>query len=126
MIHTCQETLTIFKYFKMGCSKYLKSSSIAKLTIMAIYVSVLSISNAPSHITYQEDREKMQKHIHLRHGMINARLKNWRCLEERFCHGITKHLSCFRAVYLLTQLAIKAGESLFDCQEYDNLTVATS
>ena len=73
-----------------------------------------------NHVTFRQDKAVMQKHIRLRHETINSRLKNWRCLDERFRHGIINHLSCVRAVAVLTQLAIESGEGLFDCREYDN------
>jgi hypothetical protein len=62
----------------------------------------------------------MQMRTRLRHEMINKQFKNWRCLEEQFRHGIDKHLSCFRAIAVLTQLAIESSESRFDAREYDD------
>ncbi len=62
----------------------------------------------------------MHMRTQLRHETINERFKNWRCLEERFRHGIEKHSSCFRAIAVLTQLAFESGESLFDAREYND------
>ena len=74
-------------------------------------------------VTNPESRERMQHRVGLRHETVNERLKNYRCLEERFRHGIKKHSACFRAVAVLTQLAIESGEALFDVREYnDELT----
>jgi hypothetical protein len=77
-------------------------------------------TKCPGHISSEKRRERMQMRTRLRHETINERFKNWRCLEERFRHGIEKHSSCFRAIAVLTQLAIESGESLFDAREYDD------
>jgi hypothetical protein len=44
----------------------------------------------------------------------NERLKNFRCLDEKFRHLVAKHSSCFCAICVLTQLAIESGEEIFD------------
>ena len=49
-----------------------------------------------------------------------ARLKTFNCLLARFHDGVTKHGLCFRAVAVLTQLAIESGEPLMDMREYDD------
>jgi hypothetical protein len=63
----------------------------------------------------------MQRRLGLRPETVNEQLKNHRCLEERFRHGIKKHSACFRAVAVLTQLAIENGDALFDVREYNDL-----
>ena len=39
-----------------------------------------------------------------RHETVNARLKQWKCLSERFRHDFNKHHICFRAVATLEQM----------------------
>ncbi len=71
------------------------------------------------HISSEKSRERMQMRTRLRHKTINEQFKNWHCLKERFHHGIDKHLSCFDAIAVLTQVAIESGKSLFDAWEYN-------
>lgn len=65
-------------------------------------------------------RERMQKRTHLHHETFKEWLKNLRCLDEKFRHLVAKHSSCFRAICVLTQLAIESGEEIFDVGEYDD------
>jgi hypothetical protein len=62
----------------------------------------------------------MQKQVHLRHETFNEWLKNFCCLDKRFRHLVAKHSSCFRAICVLTQLAIESGEEIFEAREYDD------
>jgi hypothetical protein len=56
----------------------------------------------------------------MRHETINERLKNFHCLKVKFHHSASKHVACFWAVAVLTQLRIESGEEMFDMQEYDD------
>lgn len=70
-------------------------------------------------------QEKMRGRLRMRHETVNERLKHFTCLTERFRHDAEKHAAAFRAVAVLTQLAIEGGEELMDMREYDdNLTDA--
>jgi DDE superfamily endonuclease len=61
-----------------------------------------------------------QKHlVQSRHETVNKRLKQWNCLHRVFRHNIDKHGRIFRAVAVITQLAIENGEPLFDVS-YDD------
>ena len=51
-----------------------------------------------------------------RHETVNARFKSKQVLVKRFCHPLAFHSACFRAVAVITQLNIEAGESLFHVQ----------
>ena len=55
----------------------------------------------------------VKKRIRMRHETVNKQFKNWECLNQRFRHSVTFHYKCFRAVVVLTQLAIENGEPLF-------------
>jgi len=48
-----------------------------------------------------------------RHETANEKFKNFNVLMLPFRHDIDKHPTCFRAVAVLTQLAIKNGDPLF-------------
>lgn len=54
-----------------------------------------------------------------RHETVNSRLKNMQVLVKRFRHSLAFHSSCFRAVAVITELNIEAGESLFPVQYID-------
>jgi hypothetical protein len=54
-----------------------------------------------------------------RHETVNSRLKNIQVLVKRFHHSLAFHSSCFRAVAVITELNIEAGESLFPVQYID-------
>jgi hypothetical protein len=76
----------------------------------------------PNSFTNPDDKKKMQQRVRSRHETVNKRLKQWGCLKDRFRHDVAhKHSSCFRAVAVLTQLAIEFGEPLFDVGEYSDL-----
>ncbi len=54
-----------------------------------------------------------------RHETVNVRFKSKQVLVKHFCHPLAFHLACFRAVAVITQLNIEAGESLFHVQYID-------
>ena len=73
-------------------------------------------------VDYETEHEKVQKELACaRHETINARLKNFQVLSNRFRHGVTaddmgKHGMAFSAVAVVTQLSIENGERLFPVQ----------
>lgn len=54
-----------------------------------------------------------------RHETLNKRLKQWHCLHDTFRHDLVKHGSVFRAVAVITQVAIENGEPLFSVDYND-------
>jgi DDE superfamily endonuclease len=78
----------------------------------------------PKSCANPEDNTKMQQLVRNRQETVNARFKDWGCLQQRFRHDLVKHANCFRSVAVLTQLAIEAGESLFPVQYSDDIEVA--
>jgi hypothetical protein len=54
-----------------------------------------------------------------RHETVKARFKSKQVLVKRFRHPLAFHSACFRAVAVITQLNIEAGESLFHVQYID-------
>ena len=57
------------------------------------------------------------------HKTVNMRLKIFNCLTKKFRHGVDKHLMCFRAVVVLTQLAIERSEPLYSVNYSDDYEV---
>ncbi len=53
------------------------------------------------------------------HETVNSRFKSKQVLVKHFRHSLAFHLACFRAVAVITQLNIEAGESLFPVQYID-------
>ena len=58
------------------------------------------------------------------HETVNGRFKIWQCLEQECRHGVAKHSAMFRAVAVITQLTIEAGEPLF-AVDYDQANYST-
>ena len=57
----------------------------------------------------------MQQRVRNRQETVNKRFKNWGILKQVYHHSIPKHVDVFRAIAVITQLAITNGEKLFDC-----------
>ena len=74
----------------------------------------------PGYHSAREDQARLRGRVRMRHEKINKRMKNFTCLLERFRHSATKHSACFRAVAVLTQLAIECGEEMINMEEYDD------
>ena len=67
----------------------------------------------PKSITNPEETLFMQQRVHNRQETVNKRFKDWGILRQLFRHEISDHGEYFRAIVVLTQLAINAGEKLF-------------
>jgi len=85
------------------------------------------IGEAPKHIkcpkmfTADEKKAAMEARVRSRHESVNKRMKQFGCLRQQFRHhDFAKHSSCFRAVAVLTQVAIEFGETLFEVEYSDN------
>ena len=57
----------------------------------------------------------MQQRVRNRQESVNNRFKMWGILKQKYRHEIIEHAEVFRAVVVMTQLSINAGERLFDC-----------
>lgn len=68
----------------------------------------------PKCIANDPERESMQQKVRSRHETVNKRFKQWKILREEYRHNIEDHGSVFRAVAVLTQLAIEKGEPLYE------------
>jgi hypothetical protein len=68
----------------------------------------------PAGATRPEGEKEMRNRVRGRHETVNERFKNWGCLSQRFrSKNMLKFSACFRAVAVMTQLAIECGEPLF-------------
>jgi len=76
--------------------------------------------DCPGGYAARPDQERMRGRLRMRHEHVNKRMKNFRCMVNRFNHGVEKHSSCFRAVAVLTQLSMESGEPMIDMREYDD------
>ena len=77
------------------------------------------IGEAPRHVkcpksfTNPQETEFMQQRVRNRQETVNKRFKDWGVLRQLFRHSLPDHGDIFRAIAVLTQLAINAGEKLF-------------
>ena len=78
----------------------------------------------PKCVTVPCKRKRMMAIVRMRHETMNRRLKQWRCLKGVWRHDIEKHSIAFRAVVVMTQLAIANGEPLFQVEYSDNFDVS--
>jgi hypothetical protein len=66
----------------------------------------------------------MQQRARNRQETVNKRFKDWGLLKQVYRHEIPGHGLAFRAIAIITQLAINGGETLFECgyrdPPYDN------
>ena len=66
----------------------------------------------------------MQQRARNRQETVNKRFKDWGLLKQVYRHEIAGHGVAFRAIAVITQLAINGGEALFECgyqdPPYDN------
>lgn len=74
----------------------------------------------PKGYATRTDQKKLRGRVRMRHEHVNERMKNFQCLVRRFRHSIEQHSACFRAVAVLTQLAIESGKPMIDMSEYDD------
>lgn len=69
----------------------------------------------PQGFANEEQTEFMQQRVRNRQESINNRLKFWGILRQLYRHEITMHGDVVRAVAVVCQLTINAGEKLFAC-----------
>jgi len=51
-----------------------------------------------------DSHQDLMNRARARHESVNARLKTWKCLANRFRHHFSKHHICFRAVAVIEQM----------------------
>jgi DDE superfamily endonuclease len=60
------------------------------------------------------DVRKFKSRARARHESFNGRIKNFKCLDERFRHGIANHKTVFEAVCVICQYQLENGSPLFN------------
>lgn len=70
------------------------------------------------------DEWKIKFNVRARHETVNKRMKDFKVLESRFRHKVSRydmhrHELCFTAVAIITQLHISSFEPLFPIKDYD-------
>ena len=73
----------------------------------------------PKGFANYKETEFMQQRVRNRQESVNKRFKLWGILKQSFRHDISLHGDVFRAVAIVTQLSINAGEKLFQCDYRD-------
>ena len=61
-----------------------------------------------------EELRKFKSRARARHESFNARIKNFRCLDTKFRHGLAKHKVAFEAVCVIIQYQLENGSPLFE------------
>jgi hypothetical protein len=56
---------------------------------------------------------KFKSRARARHESFNGRLKNFKCLDERFRHGVDQHKVVFEAICVICQYQLETGSPLF-------------
>ena len=79
------------------------------------------IGEAPQHIkcpmsvTNPAKIKEMQGRVRSREETINIRSKDWGILKQVYRHDLPSHAEVFRAIAVITQIAIDSGEKCFSC-----------
>lgn len=76
--------------------------------------------SCPGMVTFEEERREMTSRCTNRQETINKRFKQWEILNVPFRSDISMHRDVFVAIACITQIAIKNGEPLFSCEDYDH------
>ena len=82
------------------------------------------VVRAPAGVRAMEDMRWHMKRskARRRHETINQRIKQYSVLTDRFRNDINKHLACFRACAILTQLSFDFGKRApFEVNDYDEV-----
>jgi hypothetical protein len=83
------------------------------------YVGAADKIKCPDNPCNPVENEGMQSRARYRHETINGRFKTWGILQQTYRHGIRRHGKVFRAIAIMTQLAISNGSPLFSIEYED-------
>ena len=67
----------------------------------------------PMSVTNPVEMKEIQGRVRSRQETVNRRFKDWGILKQVFRHDMLDHAEVFRAVAVITQIAINSGEKLF-------------
>jgi len=73
----------------------------------------------PTGVRYMEPKivSRVRGRVRHRQEAVNDRLKLFKVLGETFCHDMSLHSGCFRAVAVLTQLSFHHGKGLWSVED---------
>ena len=74
---------------------------------------------AKSSAWHPDKSNSVRNRIRARHETVNARMKIFNALGNKFQHPLQRHQDVFTAVAVLVQLSIRSGEELFEIHEYN-------
>jgi len=83
------------------------------------YVGAADNIKCPDNPCNPVENEGMQSRASYRHETINGRFKTWGILQQTYRHDIRWHGEVFRAIAIMTQLAISNGSPLFSVEYED-------
>lgn len=72
----------------------------------------------PASFVNPPENEEMQQRVRNRQETVNKRMKQWEILKVSYRHDLSTHGDVFRAILVITQVAIHNGEPLFSCADY--------
>ena len=73
----------------------------------------------PGCVTCPHEKKKTMAIVRSRHETMNKRFIQWGILVQTYRHDIVEHRDVFAAICVITQLAMRNGEPLFEV-EYNN------
>jgi len=83
------------------------------------YVGAADKIKCPGNPCNPAENEGMQSHARYHHETINGHFKMWGILQQTYRHDIRRHGEVFRAIAIMTQLAISNGSPLFSVEYED-------
>jgi hypothetical protein len=83
------------------------------------YVGATDKIKCPDNPCNPVENEGMQSRARYCHETFNGRFKTWGILQQTYRHDIRRHGEVFRAIEIMTHLAISNGRSLFSVEYKD-------
>ena len=105
--------------FRMGLKHYLEEDERVEADLGYIGENPQTCKTPGALYSHDKVYVQMKKMVASRHETVNCRLKHFKCLAGVFRQSFDKHGACFRAIAVITQLAIENGEPLFDVHYSD-------
>ena len=79
------------------------------------------VCKTPNGVFHPEKKKNIRNRVRARQETVNARLKNWKILCERYRHKLEHHSDIVRAIAVITQIEIKYfNRPLFSTAEYED------
>lgn len=79
------------------------------------------VCKTPGSVFHAKEKKKVRRRVMARQEALNARLKNYKILEESFRHKMEDHQFVFHAILVITQISFEfGGNPLYSCAEYSD------